>query len=483
MANPGSGGATTIVWFRQDLRIGDNAALAAAAALGPVLPVFIRETTEGIRPPGGARRWWLHHSLENLGRDLAALGSRLVLASGDPFLVLVDLAARTGARRIFWNRRYEPAAIRADAETRSRLSDEGFEVKSFGGWLLHEPTKLRTKAGGPYQVFTPFWRALEEAHQFRAPVSAPTRLVAPDADIPSEVLDAWALLPPERNRAGGLRQEWQPGEAGAQRRLAAFLVSGLNGYAERRDFPGLDVTSRLSPHLIHGEITPAQVFAALDKARTGSAADRAAFRRQIGWREFSWHLLVNEPDLPKRSHTPKFDAFPWIDDPAPETAWREGMTGYPIIDAGMRQLRLTGFMHNRVRMIVASFLTKHLLTDWRRGEAWFWDMLVDADPASNAVNWQWVAGGGADAAPYFRIFNPVLQGEKFDPTGTYIRAYVPELKKLPDRVLHQPWMAGREILAEAGVELGVTYPQPIVDQQRGRDRALSAYETLFSSPD
>lgn len=476
-------GETTIVWFRSDLRIADNAALSAAAESGPVLPVYIRETGSPARALGGARQWWLHHSLKSLGRDLAGLGSPLVLASGDAFLILTDLARRTGARRILWNRRYDPAVSGADAELKARLKDEGFEVRSFPGWLLHEPTKLKTGGGGHYRVFTPFWRALEAAGDFPKPVAAPTALVAPDPAIASENLADWGLLPTKPDWAGGLRDAWEPGESGAQRRLSAFLRAGVANYADARDFPGIENTSRLSPHLAHGEISPAQIVAALALTSTGSERDRAVFRKEVGWREFSWHLLVNEPTLPVENHNRSFDGFPWADDAKAFAAWRKGLTGYPIVDAGLRQLWRTGWMHNRVRMVVASFLTKHLLIDWRSGEDWFWDTLVDADIGSNTASWQWVAGCGADAAPYFRIFNPVLQGEKFDPTGTYVRAFVPELAKLPDKWLHKPWMAPRETLSAAGVRLGQTYPQPIVDHQTARDRALAAYGEIRREAD
>ena len=471
---------TAIVWYRNDLRTGDNAALLAASRHRAVVPVFIHQPVTPARPLGGARNWWLHHSLARLGEQLERLGAPLLLLTGDPEEMIPRLVQSTGASAVYCNRRYDPAFQDADAALKHQLQSDSIVAESFAGQLLHEPTRLRTGSGGFYKVFSPFWRAIESDLDNRPPVPAPQTL-APLFPAPaSENLDDWKLLPTGPDWAGGLARTWLPGEEGARERLAEFLDERLPDYAERRDVPGVAATSGLSPHLAHGEITPAQILEALKHSDTeASAADRTVFRKEIGWREFSWHLLANRPDLANSNYSSKFDNFPWI---APSdqalSAWRKGMSGYPIVDAGMRQLWQTGWMHNRVRMVTASFLTKHLMIDWRQGESWFWDTLVDADPASNAASWQWVAGSGADAAPYFRIFNPVLQGEKFDPEGDYVRRFVPELAQMPNRYLHKPWAASDDVLAKAGVRLGETYPEPVVDHQTARNRALAAYQQI-----
>ena len=477
---------TALVLFRHDLRIADNRALAAAAASGrPVVPVFILdEVSPGTRPSGSARRWWLHHSLASLARDLAHLGSPLVLRRGRMDDVADALVAETGADVVYWNRRYDPAGRAVDTRLKVALRGRGIAARSFEGQLAHEPSLLKTKAGGPFRVFTPFWRAFSAEAEPRDPVDAPAALLPPALPVASEALADWALLPTAPDWSKGFTARWTPGEAGARAALAGFIEGGLAGYAANRDVPEGDTTSRLSPHLAHGEITPYQIFSALKHGRTaGSPADREKFRQEVGWREFSWHLLFHNPDLGSENFNKAFDAFPWTADAPALAAWRRGRTGYPIVDAGMRELWRTGWMHNRVRMVAASFLVKHLLVDWRQGEAWFWDTLVDADLASNAASWQWVAGSGADAAPYFRIFNPVLQGEKFDPDGAYVRRWVPELATLPARYIHRPWEAPRDILFHASVKLGETYPVPVVEHQHARRRALAAYETARGQDD
>ncbi len=471
--------ATAIVWFRSDLRLADNAALWAASEHASLVPVYVRALASQSRPLGGAGNWWLNGSLARLSESLSSLGSPLVLASGDPFLVLCTLADQTGASAVYWNRRHDPEHMEADALVKSRLIESGLVVRSFPGQLLHEPTRLKTGSGGSYRVYTPFWRALEAQGYPPPPLPAPAKATAPKAELLSEALADWALHPTRPDWSNGLSATWTPGEAGAQSRLASFVLTGIRNYAEGRDVPSVENTSRLSPHLAHGEITPRQILHALAAAQTeGSERDRTVFRKEIGWREFSWHLLVNQPKLAQENHNPRFDTFPWRADDAALAAWQKGETGYPIVDAGMRQLWQTGWMHNRVRMIVASFLSKHLLIDWRQGEAWFWDTLVDADAASNPAGWQWVAGSGADAAPYFRIFNPVLQGEKFDPDGTYVRTFVPELSTMPASFIHKPWEAPDKILIASGTRLGKTYPNPIVQHRAARDRALSAYSKI-----
>ncbi|MCY0095238.1 cryptochrome/photolyase family protein [Hoeflea ulvae] len=474
---------TAIVWFRNDLRIHDNAALVAASRHAAVIPLFIREADGPARPLGAARRWWLHHSLAGLSEKLERLGAPLHLISGDPTEVIPELVRATGASAVYWNRRYDPAHQSTDADLKNHLHSLHIDADSFAGQLLHEPTRLRTGGGTYYKVYSPFWRALESDLETSPPMPlpAPGSLAAFDGatDLASESLDDWQLLPTGPDWSGGIAKAWTPGEDGAHDRLSEFLENRLRGYAERRDIPGKAATSGLSAHLATGEITPAQIFDALSQTdNDASNEDRSRFRKEIAWREFSWHLLVNNPGLPDTNHNSKFDAFPWVADADAVSAWQKGMTGYPVVDAGMRQLWQTGWMHNRVRMIVSSFLIKHLMIDWREGEAWFWDTLVDADPASNAASWQWVAGSGADASPYYRIFNPILQGDKFDGDGSYVREFVPELAGLPDKFIHKPWTAPEDVLLSAGIRLGETYPRPIVDHQAARQRALASYKSI-----
>ncbi|MDR6292836.1 deoxyribodipyrimidine photo-lyase [Inquilinus ginsengisoli] len=473
----------TLLWFRQDLRLDDNPALAAAIARGgSVVPVFILDPGgEGDWPPGGASRWWLHHSLAALATALAARGSRLVLRRGPAAKVLDALIREAGAGAVLWNRRYEPAAIARDSAIKQDLKRRGIAAESLNAALLFEPWEIRSRSDAPFKVFTPFWRACLERGGIAEPLDAPKRIPAPDAWPEGDDLDGWRLLPTKPDWAGGLRAAWTPGEAGARERLSSFLDSGLAGYAARRDRPDLDGTSSLSPHLHWGEIGPRRSWQALEHAAAETPALRSAasaYQRQLGWREFSTHLLHARPELPADPLDARFAAFPWESDPKALRAWQRGLTGYPVVDAGMRQLWRTGWMHNRVRMVAASFLIKHLRLHWREGEAWFWDTLVDADLANNAASWQWVAGSGADAAPYFRIFNPVLQGEKFDPDGTYVRRHVPELARLPAKWIHRPWAAPDAVLADAGVTLGKTYPRPIVDHAAARRLALAAFQAL-----
>ena len=474
-----------IVWFRQDLRLSDNPALAAAAADGrPLLPVYILddETPAGWRP-GAASRWWLHGSLERLSADLSALGAPLLLLRGNAEAVLPDLLRTTGATAVYWNRCYEPYAVERDSCIKTDLKSMGVEADSFNASLLFEPWEVRSQSGGRYRAFTPFWKACLRLSEPAAPLPAPTRIRGCDGVPAGESLADWRLRPSTPDWAGGLRASWTPGEAGARRRLQEFVDGALAGYASARDVPAVDATSRLSPHLHFGEIGPravwhAVVHRAAEDATVAQGGATAKFLSEIGWREFSYHLLFNFPALPDRNLRTEFDGFPWHDDSAHVRAWQRGRTGYPIVDAGMRQLWHTGWMHNRVRMVVASFLIKDLLIDWRVGEAWFWDTLVDADLANNAASWQWVAGSGADAAPYFRIFNPVLQGERFDPDGAYVRRWVPELSALPNSHIHRPWTASEAMLLQSDVKLGETYPNRIVDHGMARDRALAAYKTI-----
>ncbi len=472
-----------LVWFRDDLRLSDHAALTAAAARGaPVICLYVlgpHGATAAGRPLGGASNWWLAQSLRALARSLTARGATLVLRRGDPAEVIADLVRDAGVREVYWNEIDNTPDARVATEVAAAVERHGGAWKSFRGDLLVRPAGLRNKDGRGLRVFTPFWKRVLASGDVPTPLPAPNLRPAPP--LPGEDLAAWRLEPARPDWAGGLRASWTPGEDAAQRRLQAFLADQIDGYADDRDRPDRDVTSRLSPHLRFGEISPRQVwhaarFAAAERPARGRDVDK--FLSELGWREFSRHLLHDHPDLATQNLQRSFDAFPWRDDPAALRAWQRGQTGYPIVDAGMRQLWHTGVVHNRVRMVVASFLSKHLLIDWRRGEQWFWDTLVDADPASNPASWQWVAGSGADAAPYFRIFNPVLQGEKFDPDGAYVTRWIPELAKLPPRFMHQPWTAPPLELASAGVSLGTSYPAPMVDHASARSRALDAYARM-----
>ncbi|MCX8997550.1 DNA photolyase family protein [Rhizobiaceae bacterium BDR2-2] len=467
-----------IVWLRKDLRLDDNAALAAAAETGaPIIPLYIYEPeSAGTGPLGGAQKWWLHHSLAAFGESLRPLGSRLVLKSGGARTVLEELIRETSAGAVFWNRRYDPLGIAVDTPVKQALKADDIAVKSFPGQILHEPTRLLTGGGKPFRVYTPFWNALDRAGDPLPPADAPRRLHAPDGWPQSERLDDWNLLPVKPDWASGFGEIFTPGEAEAHRRLDAFLSDRLEYYDSERDFPAKDATSLLSPHLAMGEISPARIWHAT-KGLGGRAGhdNLVRFRKELAWRDFCYHLLYHFPDLPTRNWNNRFDAFDWHFDAARFAKWTKGLTGYPIVDAGMRQLWRHGTMHNRVRMIAASFLVKDLLIDWRHGERWFRDTLVDADPASNAANWQWVAGSGADASPWFRIFNPVLQGEKFDPKGDYVREFVPELAKLDDKYIHRPFEAPADVLSRAGIVPGEAYPQPLVDHADARRKALAAY--------
>lgn len=472
-----------LVWFRNDLRLCDHRALSAALGTGaPVLPVFIHDPdAAGVWRPGAASRWWLHGSLTALHRSLEDLGAQLVLRRGRTADILAALADETGAGGVYFSRAYEPWAKALEDTVQARLAASGLEVKRFAGALLREPEDIRTKAGDPFKVYTPFWRSLIALGPPARPLPPPRAVPMPDRKVASDRLADWKLRPTNPDWAAGLRAAWQPGEEGAQARLEGFLVSGLAGYAQRRNFPADEGTSRLSPHLHFGEISPHVCWhraSEAARAKPGSDQGLETFVKELVWREFAYHLLVHWPTLPDVPFKSAFARFPWDEGAECLAAWQRGRTGYPIVDAGMRELWHTGYMHNRVRMIVASFLTKHLLIPWQAGEAWFWDALVDADLASNAASWQWVAGSGADAAPYFRIFNPVTQGETFDAEAAYVRRWVPEIARLPDAVIHAPWMAPAAVLARAGVRLGETYPRPVVDHAAARQRALAGYASI-----
>jgi deoxyribodipyrimidine photo-lyase len=470
-----------ILWFRRDLRLADNPALAHALETGrPILPVYILDEGPVAPPVGAASRWWLDKALRALDGNLQARGSRLILRRGDSEAEIHRLIAETGADAVFMNRLFEPGAFARDADIAHGLAGEGVACKGWNGTLLARPGSVLNGSGQPYRVFTPFLRTLLATAVAPPHTAAPDRLTTPTGPE-SDDLDAWGLHPTQPDWSGGF--DWTPGEAGAEAALSTFVARGLKTYSAGRDIPAEPATSRLSPHLHFGEISPwraiAAARAAADAGRVPSfEADK--FVAEIGWREFSAHLLHAFPQITDTAFRSEYDAMPWRDDPVGFTAWTRGQTGYPVVDAGMRELWATGYMHNRVRMIVASFLVKHLLIDWRRGESWFRDTLVDADIASNLQNWQWVAGSGADAAPYFRIFNPITQGRKFDADGRYVRRWVPELRGVPDRWLHAPWTAPPEVLRDASLRLGDDYPRPIVDHDLARRRALEALATVVA---
>ncbi|HEV7270737.1 deoxyribodipyrimidine photo-lyase [Pseudoxanthomonas sp.] len=463
-----------LVWFRHDLRLDDNPALRAALDGGytPV-PVYVHAPEEeGEWAPGAASNAWLHRSLSALDADLRHRGSRLLLRRGPSAAALDTLVSETAAQAVFWNRKYEPATQPRDAALKKALRERGLQVESFKGVLLFEPWDLATQQGSPYKVFTPFWRAA--LTQWRVPDTwtAPERLPSVDPAMGSEPLEAWNLMP-SLGWDASFWDAWTPGEAGARETLEVFIDGALNGYRSDRDRPDRVGTSRLSPHLHFGEIAPWRITAELERVRTAAnSADMDGYIRELGWREFGYHLLHHFPQTTTQNLNPRFEHFDWAKvDPASLAAWQRGRTGVPIVDAGLRELWTTGYMHNRVRMIVASYLTKHLRYHWLHGARWFWDTLVDADLANNTLGWQWTAGTGADAAPYFRVFNPVTQAEKFDPNGTYIARWVPELAPVPLPLRFAPWQKP-DVLAK----LAPGYPrQPIADLAAGRDGALAAY--------
>jgi len=474
----------SLLWFRQDLRLEDNPALDAALRRGaPIIPVYVwAPANEGGWAPGSAGRWWLHQSLESLAHRLERIGSRLIVRTAASALDAIEALVReTGADAVFWNRRYEPARVACDAAVEKALAKNGVAFERVDGALLFGPREIANKQGAPFQVFTPFWKACLDRLTLPPPSAPPRRIPAPKgwpSSVPIESLG----LEPRIDWAKGIRAAWEPGEDDARKQLARFLDC-MAAYLEDRDRPDRPGTSRLSPHLHFGEIGPRQIVYAVREraaltAAPGTARGEEKFLAEVGWREFAHHLLFHFPHTPERPLREKFERFPWAKDRAPLGAWQKGMTGYPIVDAGMRELWHTGWMHNRVRMIVASFLTKDLLIPWQDGARWFWDTLVDADLANNTLGWQWAAGCGADAAPYFRIFNPTAQGVKFDPNGDYVRKWVPELARLGAAWLHDPGRAPDDVLRAAGVVLGTTYPAAIVDHRNARVRALEAFSAI-----
>jgi len=476
--------AAAVVWLRQDLRLADNPALQAACRRGgPVVPVFVwAPEEEGAWPPGSASRWWLHQSLEQLAAAFDAVGAEMIIRRGSSLAELRRVAKETGADAVFWNRRYDAASIARDHQVEQALRAAGLQTESFDGALVHQPWAIQNKSGRPFQVFTPFWKTCLASVEAAAPLPAPRKLISPSrrpVSLPLMVLG----LETTHSWTGGLRAAWHPGSKGAGAELRRFLRHGLLSYDDDRNRLDLPGTSRLSPHLHFGEISPRQVWHAVKHFAESQSIPAAAWRRwqfltELGWREFAHHLLCHFPLTPEQPLRSQFARFPWRQNAAWLAAWQQGRTGYPLVDAGMRELWATGWMHNRVRMVAASFLVKNLLIPWQEGARWFWDTLVDADLANNTLGWQWTAGCGADAAPFFRIFNPVSQGEKFDPEGGYIRRWVSELARLPAKWIHQPWQAPPAALAAAGVELGRTYPRPIVNYLVSREVALEAYQRI-----
>lgn len=465
-----------IIWFRRDLRLGDNPALHAAQKSGKPLILLYVEEINKPRALGGAAKVWQHHSQMALKASIEAKGGKLILRRGVAAEILADIIFHTGADELHWNRRYEGWAREIDKSLKTDLKAQGLKVQSHKANLLTEPWEVATKTGGFYKVFTPFWRAVCRDIEVAPPIDLPKSLTCFD-EVESEDLDSWGLLPTRPDWGSDIIANYRPGEAGAAERLTSFLDGPVEHYTVQRDRPDNPRgTSKLSPHLAFGEISPRQIWTAAKQSQYNT--DK--FLSEIGWREFSYTLLFYNPELASKNYKTDFDSFPWDSDVAKVEAWQRGQTGYPFVDAGMRELWQTGWQHNRVRMVCASFLIKHLLTDWRVGEDWYWDTLLEADPASNAASWQWVAGSGADASPYFRIFNPFSQGEKFDPNGDYVRKYVPELARMPKKYIHQPWTAPEEVLDAAGVTLGKTYPKPVVEHKAARERALAGYKLCRS---
>ncbi len=476
--------SVSIWWIRHDLRLDDNPALLAASAENvAVLPVFVwSPDDDGKWCPGAASRWWLHYSLASLDEQLRQRGSRLILRQGSTDATLQSLVKETGAKAVYWNHRYEPAARNVTAAMEAAFKQMGVNARGFHGNLLFDPATILNQSRQPFQVFTPYWNACMKLQEPVGPRSAPSKLKSPTNLPVSESLDDFKLLP-TISWTAGMEAAWQPGEMGAKSMLKQFGNREIKEYPVSRDRPDSTGTSRLSPHLHFGEVSPRRVWHTIKAAVGGKSGQSLPisgepYLRQLGWREFSNYLLHHFPHTELKPMREEFSRFPWKQNAQWLKLWQRGQTGYPIVDAGMRELWATGWMHNRVRMIVASFLVKDLLIRWQDGACWFWDTLVDADLANNTMGWQWTAGCGADAAPYFRIFNPVLQGEKFDPEGSYVRRWVPELAKLRTDWIHCPWESPQDELTSAGIALGKTYPRPIVDHQAARQQALAALKAI-----
>jgi len=469
-----------VVWFRADLRCKDNPALRYAIDEGyQVLPVFILEDAKDDSwKLGGAARWWLHHSLFSLSQSLKEKGAPLVLRKGESKKILSELIKEVNADALFWNRCYEPHSVKRDKEIKEQFKNSLEEVKSFNASLLFEPWEIENQQGNPYKVYTAFWNATQKNAEPREPLPEPREVDGLKNAPKSNDLADLELLP-KIPWDDGLVENWKPGETHARKQLSQFIKNYVHEYDELRNRPDIKGTSRISPYLRFGELSPFDSWQMLQKAAEEERSESLlCFKKELVWREFAYHLLFHFPDTTKQPLRPEFKKFPWKKKKKHLIAWQKGRTGYPIVDAGMRELWHTGWMHNRLRMIVASFLVKHLLIPWQEGADWFWDTLVDADLANNSLNWQWAAGCGADAAPYFRIFNPITQGEKFDPKGDYTRKWVPELSKVPTKYLFKPWEAPKDVLAQAQIVLGKTYPKPIVEHSEAREAALDAYEDM-----
>jgi deoxyribodipyrimidine photo-lyase len=460
-----------LVWFRQDLRLSDNVAFIEACNTHEVvIPIYILD--QASNPIGRAQQWWLHHSLMSLSHSLKEKALHLILRRGDAIDVMNSLHQEVPVAAVYWNRCYEPLVKARDTKIKTMLREKGVEVHSFNGGLLIEPWKIKNKAGAPFKVFTPFWKHCLRHLEHKPP---PLLQKSPKMlSVATEPLQDWGLLPSNPNWAARFSEYWEPGEAGAEKRLDDFIHFHVRDYQKARNTPVLDATSKLSPHLHFGEISPQALVRAIEGAKLDPVCDITSadhFLSELGWREFSYHLLYHFPDISQSNFKKEFDTFPWQNDDHLLRCWQEGKTGYPLVDAGMRELWHTGYMHNRVRMLVASFLTKDLFIDWRKGADWFLDTLLDADLANNSASWQWVAGCGADAAPYFRIFNPELQSEKFDKDGAYIRRWLPELREVKSSLIHKPWSIQ-----------GLDYPKPIVDHLVTRKKALQYYQAIKMPP-
>lgn len=464
-----------IIWFRQDLRLTDNPAyINACNNHDVIIPLYINDSKASLKDK--AQGWWLHHSLISLHKSLKKLGLNLVLRSGNPIKVFKELTSQLDIATIYWNRCYDPIIINRDEEIELIMQQRGVRVISSNGSLLIDPCAIKNKKGDFFKVFTPFWRhclqkiSIPEMMHFSGSVKG--------LDIPSDCISDWELKPSSPDWAVGFSNYWQPGEDGAEKKLDDFISNILSNYKLNRDIPALNATSKLSAHLHFGEISPWSILREVEKAKLHEQCNISSaehFLSEMGWREFSYYLLYHSPTITHENFRKEFDFFPWHFNEYYFECWKKGTTGYPLIDAGMRELWQTGYMHNRVRMISASFLTKNLLIDWRIGADWFLNTLLDADLANNSVSWQWVAGSGIDAAPYFRIFNPVLQSEKFDSSGEYIRKWVPELSKVNKKYIHKPWMFNR---FETGLTIGIDYPKPIVSHIDSRKKALGYYKLL-----
>lgn len=474
---------TIIVWFRKDLRLHDNVALYEAAKEGHVIPVYIHAPEEEQQGMGSAESWWLHNSLKALQLELSTYQVPLILKKGTSLEILQKLLEETGADAVYFNKRYEPKLAVRDQQITDMLRNQEVVVHSFHSHLLFEPGTIKNKQGDVYKVFTPFWKQARQ-QAVEQPVPRPGKITT---KIPSDCivgeLDELELLS-GHPWSDKFNRYWCPGEKGAKNKWQDFLLDAIERYDDRRDLPAVEGVSKLSPHLAWGEISPRSIWyqskERLDElSNEEGMGDRyqhiEAYLRQVVWRDFAYHQLVTYPHVINQPLKEEFASFPWLEDAQSFDRWKHGKTGYPLVDAGMRELWETGWMHNRIRMVAASFLVKHLLIHWLDGVAWFRDTLVDHDLANNTMGWQWVAGSGYDASPYFRIFNPILQGEKFDPDGEYIRKWVPELAGLPTKYIFAPWTAPKNVLLKEGIKLGQTYPERIVDHKVGRERALAAY--------